>query len=186
MPVVDEMEMAMRQRGEPRVPGDAPSPYRQGRVRDLCQHRIALPVPEIESDGSEVRERRCEGVAVDTCARCGRLACEAHRPAAGGRCQECESELDRALARIPAPVLSRRETIARVQMAVGCMVAAMGLLFGALAIGAPGWVVVALPVSVHALGVHIAWTVRADRLARYRRERARRRFLGELPPPGHG
>jgi hypothetical protein len=175
--------MAMRQRGEQRIPEDAASPYRQGHARDFCQHRIALPVPEIESDGSEVCDRRCEGVAVATCARCGRLACEAHRPDADRPCKECETELDRALARIPAPVLSRRETIARVLMAVACMVVAIGLLFAALTIGAPRWVVIALPVSVHALGVHIAWAVREDRLARYRREQVRRKFLGEPHRP---
>jgi hypothetical protein len=159
------------------------SPYREERVREFCQQRVALRVPEIESDGSEISHRRCERPAWMRCARCGRPLCRSHRPAPDRRCRACESEFDRSLARDlrDALLLSPRHRRVRVALCLSLLAASGVPLWLAVELDPssafPFWVAFALYSCMYALALQLAEPLKEDGSARRVRSEARKKFL---------
>jgi hypothetical protein len=163
-----------------------PSPYREERVREFCQQRAALPVPEIESDGSEISHRRCERLARVRCARCGRPLCRSHRPAPDRRCRACESDFDRDLARALGDrlLLSSRHRRMRVALCLSLLGASSLPLWLAVELEPPSavpfWVAFALYSCMYALALQLAEPLKEDGSARRLRAEARRKFLRQV------
>lgn len=166
-----------------------PSPYREERVREFCQQRVALPVPEIESDGSEISHRRCERPARARCARCGRALCMSHRPAPERRCRACESEFDRHLARVLGDKLLLSPQHRRLRVGLCLSLIAAGSLPLWLAIelepasAFPFWVAMGLYTCMYALALQLGEPLKEDGSARRLRAEARRKFLRQVRGP---
>ncbi len=158
-------------------------PYREEQPpRTYCQQQVALPIPEIESDGSEVSHRRCENQAVDTCESCDRPVCDEHKPAEDKGCQACEDLLARQLAPLEQSMLTpaqRRKGVAKV---VGIMAGAYGiftlLIWMMSARGPLSWVGVAVLLGGSAFAQLAARDLRTDKVARIQPAKARDRLLG--------
>ncbi len=166
-----------------------PTPYREERVREFCQQRVALPVPEIESDGSEISYRRCERLASARCARCGRPLCRSHRPAPDRRCRTCESEFARDLARALGDrlLLSPRHRRKRIALCLSLIAASSLPLWLAVelepASAFPFWVAFALYTCMYALALGLAEPLKEDGLARRVHAEARKKFLRHVRQP---
>lgn len=158
-------------------------PYREGPPpRTFCDQKVELPIPEIESDGSEVTHRRCEKAAVETCGGCERPVCDEHRPADDKGCLACEEFLAHALAPIEQSLLTpeqRRMAIAKITAIIaGSWALFMILVLAGSATGLIG----ALGVLILLVGWGVATSVSRDlsedKAARVQRAIARYRVLG--------
>ena len=160
-------------------------PYREQRHRDFCQQRIALPAPEIESDGREVCHRRCDRLAYERCARCGRPLCAEHRPPSDRRCDSCESQFERTLSAALSDALMLTPRHRTIRTALSFSLIATGMLLPwltlqlRLAAGTSAWLLV-LCTAIYSLALHAADPLKEDRAARRLQTHARQRFLLEV------
>jgi hypothetical protein len=157
-------------------------PYREQDERELCQLRLALPVPEIESDGIEVSYRRCSRLTSQRCPRCGLPLCQEHCPPPDRRCVRCEAQLERRLTAELADAVLLTPKRRRMQLALVISLCAgacaLVLLTFALVHDPSAWIL-APSIAVYALGIQAAEPLKKDRAARRLQSRARERFLSE-------
>lgn len=157
-------------------------PYREQDERDLCQQRLALPVPEIESDGVEISHRRCSRLTSERCARCGLPLCQEHCPPPERCCDRCEAQLERRLTAALGDAVLLTPKHRRMQMAlvISLMAAACALVWLTFALipDPPLWIL-APSIAVYALAVQAAEPIKKDRAARRLQSRAREKFLSE-------
>jgi len=160
-------------------------PYREQRHRDFCQQPIALPVPDIDSDGREVSHRRCDRLAAMRCPRCGRPLCLEHRPASERRCDACESQFERSISTALSDALLLTPRHRTVRTALSFSLIATGMLLPwltfqlRLTAGVSTWVLV-LCTAIYSLALHAADPLKEDRAARRLQAHARQRFLLEV------
>ena len=157
-------------------------PYREQEERELCQQRLALPVPEIESDGVEISHRLCSRLTSQRCSRCGLPLCQEHCPSPDRRCDRCEVQLERRLTAALGDAVLLTPRHRRIQMAlvISLFAAAWALVWLTFAlVPDPSLWILAPSIAVFALGVHAAEPIKKDRAARRLQSRARERFLSE-------
>jgi hypothetical protein len=157
-------------------------PYREQDERELCQQRVALPVPEIENDGVEISHRRCSRLTGERCARCDLPLCREHCPPPDRRCDRCEAQLERRLRAVlgDAVLLAprhRRRQMTLVISLLGAAFSVVGLTFAVIP-DPPLWIL-APSIAVYALAVQAAEPLKRDRAARRLQSRERERFLSE-------
>lgn len=156
------------------------TPYREQRERDVCQKRLALAEPEIESDGAEISHRRCSRLTSQRCAGCGLPLCQEHCPPSDRHCDRCQAQLERRLtaavgdAVLLTPVQRRRQMIVFLSLLAG----AFALLLLPLALFPdPSLWIMAPSIAVYALALQAAEPIKKDRIARRLRSRAREKVL---------
>lgn len=147
---------------------DVTAPYRELVERAFCQQRIELPVPEIDSDGSEISHRLCLSVARERCARCGLRLCDEHAPPAGRRCDPCESQFERAMATAlgDTVLLTPRHRAIRTGLSVALIAGGfmMPWLTIELVLGAGSAIwALAVGVGMYALALHLVDPVKEHR-----------------------
>jgi hypothetical protein len=163
---------------------DVTIPYREQVERAFCQQSIETPVPEIDSDGSEISRRACLSLADQRCARCGIPLCDEHAPPPDRRCDACESDYEQALAKAVEDAVLLTPTHRRIRTALCIALAGSGILMPWLTIEAilgsgAATGMLAAGAVLYALGLFFVWPVREDRLARHRLVRVREKFLRE-------